>query len=43
MTSRVEPWAILDIDPERVGRIVRQALEEDVGARDVTTEATVAA
>jgi len=41
MTSRVEPWAILDIDPERVRRIVRQALEEDVGARDVTTEATV--
>jgi nicotinate-nucleotide pyrophosphorylase (carboxylating) len=43
MTSRVEPWAILDIDPERVRRIVRQAIEEDVGARDVTTEATVAA
>jgi nicotinate-nucleotide pyrophosphorylase (carboxylating) len=43
MTSRVEPWAILDIDPERVRRIVRQAIEEDVGARDATTEATVEA
>jgi len=39
--SRVEPWAILDIDPERVRRIVRAALEEDVGERDATTEATV--
>jgi nicotinate-nucleotide pyrophosphorylase (carboxylating) len=43
MSSRIEPWAILDIDPERVGRIVRLAVEEDVGARDATTEATVAA
>ncbi|HEY8149246.1 MAG TPA: carboxylating nicotinate-nucleotide diphosphorylase [Vicinamibacteria bacterium] len=41
MSGRVEPWAILDIDPERVRRIVRQAIEEDVGARDATTEATV--
>jgi nicotinate-nucleotide pyrophosphorylase (carboxylating) len=41
MSSRVEPWAILDIDPERVRRIVRLAIEEDVGARDATTEATV--
>jgi nicotinate-nucleotide pyrophosphorylase (carboxylating) len=41
MTSRVEPWAILDIDPERVRRIVRAAVEEDVGQRDATTEATV--
>src|SRR5258705_7266153 len=41
MSSRVEPWAILDIDPERVRRIVRLAVEEDVGARDATTEATV--
>jgi nicotinate-nucleotide pyrophosphorylase (carboxylating) len=39
--SRVEPWAILDIDPERVRRIVRAAIEEDVGERDATTEATV--
>jgi nicotinate-nucleotide pyrophosphorylase (carboxylating) len=39
--SRVEPWAILDIDPGRVQKIVRAALEEDVGARDATTEATV--
>ena len=41
MSGRVEPWAILDIDPERVRRIVRLAIEEDVGARDATTEATV--
>jgi nicotinate-nucleotide pyrophosphorylase (carboxylating) len=41
MGSRVEPWAILDIDPERVRRIVRLAVEEDVGGRDATTEATV--
>jgi nicotinate-nucleotide pyrophosphorylase (carboxylating) len=39
--SRVEPWAILDIDPERIRRIVRAAIEEDMGARDATTEATV--
>lgn len=39
--TRVEPWAILDIDPERVRRIVRAAVEEDVGQRDATTEATV--
>lgn len=39
--SRIEPWAILDIDPERVRRIVRAAVEEDVGERDATTEATV--
>ena len=39
--SRVEPWAILDIDPERVRAVVRAALEEDVGSRDATTEATV--
>ena len=41
MSSRIEPWAILDIDPERVQRIVRAAVEEDVGKRDATTEATV--
>ena len=41
MSGRIEPWAILDIDPERVRRIVRLAVEEDVGARDVTTESTV--
>jgi nicotinate-nucleotide pyrophosphorylase (carboxylating) len=39
--SRLEPWAILDIDPARVQKIVRAALEEDVGGRDATTEATV--
>jgi nicotinate-nucleotide pyrophosphorylase (carboxylating) len=39
--ARLEPWAILDVDPERVKRIVEAALQEDVGARDATTEATV--
>jgi len=39
--GRVAPWAILDIDPERVRRIVRAAVEEDLGERDATTEATV--
>jgi nicotinate-nucleotide pyrophosphorylase (carboxylating) len=41
--GRVEPWAILDIDPQRVRRIVRAAVEEDLGERDATTEATVEA
>jgi nicotinate-nucleotide pyrophosphorylase (carboxylating) len=41
VSGRIEPWAILDIDPERVRRVVRLAVEEDVGARDATTEATV--
>jgi nicotinate-nucleotide pyrophosphorylase (carboxylating) len=41
--ARVEPWAVLDVDPERVRRIVAAALQEDVGARDATTEATVPA
>jgi nicotinate-nucleotide pyrophosphorylase (carboxylating) len=31
----------MTLDLERVRRVVRQALEEDVGARDVTSEATV--
>ena len=31
----------MSLDPERVRRIVREALEEDIGARDITTEATV--
>jgi nicotinate-nucleotide pyrophosphorylase (carboxylating) len=31
----------VSLDPERVRRIVREALEEDIGARDITTEATV--
>jgi nicotinate-nucleotide pyrophosphorylase (carboxylating) len=39
--SRIAPWAILDIDPARIAKIVRAALEEDVGGRDATTEATV--
>src|SRR5204863_7124142 len=43
IVSRVGPWAILDIDPERIQKIVRAALEEDVGSRDATTEATVEA
>lgn len=39
--TRSEPWAILDVDPDRVRRTVAAALEEDVGMRDATTEATV--
>ena len=31
----------MSLDPERVRRIVREALEEDIGSRDITTEATV--
>lgn len=31
----------MSLDPERVRRIVREALEEDIGTRDITTEATV--
>jgi len=31
----------VSLDPERVRRIVREALEEDIGSRDITTEATV--
>jgi nicotinate-nucleotide pyrophosphorylase (carboxylating) len=31
----------VSLDPERVRRIVREALEEDIGVRDITTEATV--
>jgi len=31
----------MNLDVERVRRVVRQALDEDVGSRDVTSEATV--
>ena len=31
----------MSLDPERVRRVVRDALEEDIGSRDITTEATV--
>lgn len=31
----------MSLDPERVRRIVREALEEDIGSGDITTEATV--
>ena len=31
----------MSLDPERVRQVVRGALQEDVGARDATTEATV--
>jgi len=40
--SRVPPWAVETISPETLDRLARAALEEDVGSRDATTEATVA-
>lgn len=39
--NRVPPWALLTIHPEVVRDLVRAALAEDVGERDVTTEAVV--
>ena len=41
MASRVPPWAMETLTPEVLDRIARAALEEDVGSRDATTEATV--
>src|SRR5262249_28214006 len=43
VVSRAEPWALLDVDPERVRAMVRAALAEDIGQRDATTEAVVLA
>ena len=39
--SRVPPWAVETLSPEVLDRLVRAALDEDVGSRDATTEATV--
>ena len=39
--ARVPPWGIATIAPEVLDRLVRAALDEDVGSRDATTEATV--
>ena len=39
--NRVAPWAVVSLTPEILDRLVRAALEEDVGSRDATTEATV--
>jgi nicotinate-nucleotide pyrophosphorylase (carboxylating) len=39
--SRVQPWALETLTPEVLDRLARAALEEDVGSRDATTEATV--
>jgi len=41
MASRVPPWALETLTPEVLERLVRAALDEDVGSRDATTEATV--
>jgi nicotinate-nucleotide pyrophosphorylase (carboxylating) len=39
--DRVPPWAVETLTPEVLERLARAALEEDVGSRDATTEATV--
>ena len=39
--DRVPPWGIATIAPEVLDRLARAALDEDVGSRDATTEATV--
>jgi nicotinate-nucleotide pyrophosphorylase (carboxylating) len=39
--SRVPPWGIESLSPEVLDRLARAALDEDVGSRDATTEATV--
>ena len=39
--SRVPPWGVETLSPEILDRLARAALDEDVGARDATTEATV--
>jgi nicotinate-nucleotide pyrophosphorylase (carboxylating) len=39
--TRVPPWAVENLTPEILDRLARAALDEDVGSRDATTEATV--
>ena len=39
--NRVPPWAVETLSPEVLDRLARAALDEDVGSRDATTEATV--
>jgi nicotinate-nucleotide pyrophosphorylase (carboxylating) len=39
--SRIPPWAVETLSPEVLDRLARAALDEDVGSRDATTEATV--
>jgi nicotinate-nucleotide pyrophosphorylase (carboxylating) len=41
--TRVPPWALPTVAPEVLRALVEAALAEDVGERDVTTEATVPA
>lgn len=41
MSGRPSPWGTIAIEPDRIRELVRAALAEDVGERDVTTEATV--
>jgi nicotinate-nucleotide pyrophosphorylase (carboxylating) len=41
--TRVPPWSGTTVDTEMVQRVVRAALEEDVGSRDATTLAVVPA
>lgn len=39
--SRVPPWGLETLTPEVLDRLARAALDEDVGTRDATTEATI--
>ena len=39
--TRLPPWAVETLSPEILDRLARAALDEDVGSRDATTEATV--
>ncbi len=39
--TRVPPWGLESLTPEVLDRLARAALDEDVGSRDATTEATV--
>jgi nicotinate-nucleotide pyrophosphorylase (carboxylating) len=41
VSDRVPPWGVETLTPEVLDRLARAALEEDVGTRDATTEATV--
>ena len=39
--TRVPPWGVETLTPEVLDRLARAALDEDMGTRDATTEATV--
>lgn len=41
MNDRYPPWGVETLTPEVLERLARAALDEDIGTRDATTEATV--